>query len=154
MQLKKCKFWLKWGEKHVFLLKKAVFCDINLFHTANNVAKPGCFLEIKACSSLFHLLFQLFDDRFEGIPVSLMVGEDDEGVFLAGALGLFTGADMEHHLVNKRVNREKENTEHREQHGEEHASRARIDVKNHMISHKILQNGCLRSRVHSQTNIL
>ena len=61
MQLKKCKFWLKWGKKHVFLLKKAVFSDINLFHAANNVAKSCRFLEIQAGGSLFHLAFQFFD---------------------------------------------------------------------------------------------
>ena len=60
MQTKKCKFWLKWRKKHVFLLKNAVFGDINLLHSPDNVAKSGRFLEIEACGSLFHLFFQVF----------------------------------------------------------------------------------------------
>ena len=50
MQLKKCKIWLKRGKKHVFLLKKAVFSDINLFHAANNVAKGVRVEELVAMS--------------------------------------------------------------------------------------------------------
>lgn len=60
MQLKKCKFCLKWFEKHVFLLKNAVLSDVNLLHSPDNIAKSRRFLEIEARGGFLHLALQVF----------------------------------------------------------------------------------------------